>query len=175
MAIQNVCRYNQFGYCKFAQACRKYHVDDLCVDSACDLSICMKRHPVECRYFRNYKRCKFSLCKFSHEINDDEKLKELNEKVDRIEDVLKDKTEIELKIKEIDEKLKELDKLETSVIKKTEALENVIPIVENRFEQFESNLSIMKKAFSEKDLNIKRLEERIVDVVKVNEEQSLKI
>ena len=30
----------------------------------CDPSNCIKSFPKECKYYRNYKRCKFNPCKF---------------------------------------------------------------------------------------------------------------
>ena len=35
-------------------------------DFACKSRTCDKRHPKECKYYTNYRRCKFSPCKFSH-------------------------------------------------------------------------------------------------------------
>jgi hypothetical protein len=108
MAAQNVCRYNKFGYCKFGEVCRKQHVDELCHDSSCDPLNCNKRHPKECKYYSNYKRCKFNPCKFLHLKNEnyDEKLKEISQKQETIEENLQEKLNIiNLKIKEIDEKI----------------------------------------------------------------------
>jgi hypothetical protein len=108
MAAQNVCRYNKFGYCKFGEVCRKQHVDELCDDSSCDPLNCIKRHPKECKYYSNYKRCKFNPCKFLHLKNEnyDEKLKEISKKQETIEENLQEKINIiNLKIKEIDEKI----------------------------------------------------------------------
>ena len=86
MAAENVCRYNKFGYCKFGEVCRKFHNDELCEDTSCDPLMCQKRHPRECKYYRNFKICKFNPCKFSHVlITDDGKFKDIVEKVDNIE------------------------------------------------------------------------------------------
>ena len=182
MATQNICRYNKFGYCKFGQVCRKQHCDELCGDSACDPSSCIKRHPKECKYFRNYNRCKFNPCKFVHTANaNDEKIKELTEKVNKIEDNFNEKDDIELKINEINEKLKVLESLETSIMNKIEASkrfesdEELFKTVEKRVETFESNLMIMKKALSEKDSYIHTLENKIDIIVQENQEQNVKI
>ena len=107
MAAQNICRYNNFGYCKYGEVCRKCHVDELCDDLSCDPFMCIKRHPKECKYYRNYNRCKFNPCKFAHvaKRNSDDKYEELVEKVDMIEEILKNKVDLETKIEEVDEKI----------------------------------------------------------------------
>ena len=101
MAAQNVCRYNKYGYCKFGEVCRKLHIDELCEDSACDSRTCDKRHPKECKYYTNYRRCNLNPCKFSHleKMNCDEKLKDMAVKVETIEVTLKLKMDVEAKIK----------------------------------------------------------------------------
>ena len=135
MAVQNVCRYNKFGYCRFGEICRKHHVDEVCVDSSCDPSNCDKRHPKECKYYKNYNRCKFNPCKFLHttQVNYDEKFKEISENIES------NKVSIELEIKKIDEKIDLLDR----EIKAREGIS--LEGYENKFEIFESNLITMKK------------------------------
>ena len=127
MAAQNVCRYNKFGYCKFGEVCRKQHVDELCDSSSCDPLTCIKRHPKECKFYRNYKRCKFNPCKFSHMVsnqNYDEKLKEMSKKQETLEENLQEKIHIiDLKLKEIDEKLDILEQAENA-IEKVRSLED---------------------------------------------------
>ena len=185
MAAQNVCRYNKYGYCKFGEICRKLHVDELCVESACDQITCDKRHPKECKYYTNYRRCKFNPCKFAHKENiHDVKFEELVAKVDTIEETLKAKQNVELKIKEMDDRLevlqREIKVIESGMTEKQQAVdkvefENFVRCVENKVERFECNLTTMRKALSEKDNTIEKLEKRIDEVVNVSEKQSVKI
>ena len=77
MATQNFCPHNKFGYCKHKQMCRNLHVDVICGNSACDISICLSRHPKACRYYRDYGRCKFNPCAFLHLENENRILEDL--------------------------------------------------------------------------------------------------
>ena len=69
MASQNVCFYNKYGYCKYAEKCRKFHEKETCEKSNCEITECKLRHPIMCKYFRDYGFCKFTdWCKFSHKL-----------------------------------------------------------------------------------------------------------
>ena len=65
---ENVCRYNKYGYCMYGDKCHSRHVNVICVNSTCTVFDCENRHPVVCKFFRNFKRCKFSNCSYKHEI-----------------------------------------------------------------------------------------------------------
>ena len=62
-----VCQYNKFGHCKFQRLCRNHHIDVICNDSNCDVINCNNRHPMKCKYYQNFQRCKFSQCSYKHE------------------------------------------------------------------------------------------------------------
>ena len=69
----------------------KYHFKFFCCDTSCDPSNCNKRHPKECKYCKSDKKCKFNLCMFLHTVSEqDDKFKELGDKVNKIEDNLND-------------------------------------------------------------------------------------
>ena len=93
-----MCIRQLFGYCRFGEVCRKNHIE-LCDDSTCDPLNCNKRHPKECKYVKNYKRCKFNPCKFSHitKENYDEKIKEISQKLKTVEENLNDRMSVDLK------------------------------------------------------------------------------
>ena len=94
MATQ-VCKFNKFGYCRYKDVCRNLHVNESCENVSCDISSCSQRHPRECRYYREYKRCKFTPCKYTHilHISNESEIGKL--KKDHLESVAKIK---ELKI-----------------------------------------------------------------------------
>ena len=61
------CKFYQFGHCRYGEHCRNRHVIELCKDENCHISICLKRHPKECRFFHVYRRCKFGdYCNYLH-------------------------------------------------------------------------------------------------------------
>ena len=46
--------------------CRNRHENKICENSSCEIFSCSERHPRECRYFKEYNRCKFNPCNFKH-------------------------------------------------------------------------------------------------------------
>ena len=74
MAAQDVCRYHQFGHCKFSDKCRFIHAQERCENPECEIRSCNLRHPRKCKWFRDYRRCKFGeWCSFDHADNNDNK------------------------------------------------------------------------------------------------------
>ena len=61
------CAYNDKGYCKFKDECRKQHFSEVCEEKDYKKE-CNKRHPKECRW---KNKCKFlakNVCAFSHSV-----------------------------------------------------------------------------------------------------------
>ena len=131
--------------------------------------MCNRRHPRECRYFKNYKRCKFDPCKFSH----------IDKVSQNLNQIRKIKDNIDVKIAEIDDKIKKLnDQIKTIENQQKEnypAENDFIERIENKFVLLESNLEVLKKYVSEKDSYIISLEEKLSKVEEANIEQKLKI
>ena len=89
-----ICNHDKYGYCKFTQVCRKYHVQEICLENKCEHQNCLKRHPKNCRFFSIYQRCKFGeYCAFKHSENEQRKeIDELKDKVKHLEDKDSDKS-----------------------------------------------------------------------------------
>ena len=65
---ENICKFNQTGFCKFLTRCRKQHLMEICPNKHCSNITCLLRHPRACRYFANFGRCKFGgTCFYLHE------------------------------------------------------------------------------------------------------------
>ena len=161
MAAQNVCTFNKYGFCKYRERCLKVHIDDVCDDSSCDNNLnCNRRHPKECIYDKKYKRCKFDPCKYLHRENN-------------IDEILKTKETIDLKIKLIDDKLEVInDKivaLENSYAEKHQQIKHTF---ENKLEIFETNLNTLKTVISEKENYIKSLEATVSRIQEDNKDQN---
>ena len=107
MNVQNVCRFNKFGFCKFAMTCRMKHVDELCETSGCEINLCEKRHPRICRFFYEFGRCKFGdYCKYNHKSNEANYNNENQKLTKEIENL---KEEIQLKDDQIAAIVKKID------------------------------------------------------------------
>ena len=124
MAVENICNFFKYGYCKFKMSCKNKHVTLVCNDENCNPSKCDKRHPRLCKYVTKYGRCKLgSICAYSHDDlktkNENERLeKKLDEliamvtkKNDIIEDLLQRNREKEAIIDKLVNDVKELDKI----------------------------------------------------------------
>ena len=114
MNSEAICRFNQNGYCKYKNHCFRKHVDKICENGRCSASNCNLRHPRNCKYFFQYRYCKFGqFCRFNHE----EKGKEhTNEEIDILKlDLEKLKQEIHEKDKNINRKELEIQELEESL------------------------------------------------------------
>ena len=83
----NICQHHKYGYCKFAQLCRKFNVQEICLESNCESQNCPKRHPKLCRFFSIYQRCKFGqYCAFKHSENAQQKeIESLKDKVNTLQ------------------------------------------------------------------------------------------
>ena len=121
----NVCLFNQYGFCKHGQSCRKRHVEILCDNENCDDKTCEKRHPKLCKFYAYYKRCKFTVyCRYKHCDKEPENIQTLKKKVKDLEKIILDnKTVIETLVKKV-------NKLE--IVK--ESSESVQNIPEEAFE-----------------------------------------
>jgi len=87
MIDQKVCIYNKFGYCKSKNECKFFHPEDICENLQCDVSNCMLRHPMPCKFLLHYGKCKFdSNCKFDHRRHSDMHI-ELNERMKTLENM----------------------------------------------------------------------------------------
>ena len=66
--MEEICKYNQTGFCKFQGSCKKVHNIELCTNiSKCQDINCTKRHPKICRNFQVKGNCRFKEgCAYTH-------------------------------------------------------------------------------------------------------------
>ena len=85
------------------------HVDERCENSTCEIRSCNLRHPRKCKWFREYRRCKFGeWCSFDHvdSIDNEDSIKEIFEKLENLTKIILEKDE---KINKLAEKIKKLE------------------------------------------------------------------
>ena len=114
MATPHICSFNKFGYCKYKEACRKHHVDDICNDSSCDFLTCRLRHPRLCNWYTDYGRCKCNPCKFKHV-----------EKDNALPDIIEETSKVMSKLKEVEKRLAELEEKEKQITSNIEKLKQL--------------------------------------------------
>ena len=140
-----ICRYNKYGFCQYGDKCHFRHVNVICESKTCSVFDCEKRHPVICKFYANFKMCKFSPCAYKHET-------EVNELDKKIENVVK-KTinvdKLEKKVNEFENKLKEIrvDAFEEQlhkIIKANKEKDKKIAILENKVKDFENIHQVVK-------------------------------
>ena len=59
MAAVDVCKYNQTGFCKYRQQCKRQHIPDICTTFPCTNNMCYLRHPRICKYYSEFGSCQF--------------------------------------------------------------------------------------------------------------------
>ena len=85
--FENVGKHNKFGFCKFQETCRFKHVKEICQEKSCEIETCSQIHPKECRYYKEYTRCKFgSYCFFRHEDKPRVNIQKFEEKINTFEE-----------------------------------------------------------------------------------------
>ena len=127
----NVCKFFQYGHCKFGEKCRKEHLIEKCRSSSCERekSGCRLRHPIQCRYFSTYKQCKFGdYCSYEHELlvsetssaNDsfNDKTKEFSDKIVFLESA------ISLILKSKENEMDKFEKIIFNLVNRIATLEN---------------------------------------------------
>ena len=145
MAAPTLCLFNKFGYCKFGERCRRHHINEICEESSCEIFHCRQRHPKNCKFYRNYGRCKFSPCAFKHEVvtekNDTVKLmKEMKVISDKLADL---ESAIIEKNQQIEEMSAKIQRLETLEIKTNE--KEIIRKLEEKLRYFEEKFKLVDK------------------------------
>ena len=154
MAVQTICSYNKLGHCKYGETCRNQHVNEMCENPECDVQTCNYRHPRECRWYREFCRCKFGdYCSYSH-----------NKKKDNLDQLKMDNTVILEKLSELEKTAKEKDKLfdnfVTAMLEKFRKLEEKVFNFDNHESEIELtffNPSDVEKSCD--DCNFKTYEE----------------
>ena len=92
-----VCRFNQYRYCKFGGNCRRNHVSEMCEEIECDSKECPYRHPKQCKFYSQYGRYKFEdYCFYKH-------LREVSKEAVMIETLKKENKDLEERIKALEE------------------------------------------------------------------------
>ena len=185
MPTQNVCSWNKFGFCKHREFCRKYHEKKLCETQACDILNCLLRHPKKCKFYTEYKRCKFDPCAYKHidsDINDDmiENMRKENKALlNQLEQVRMDLDVLAVKERESEETINRLIAVEEKVnnIEKNSDkiidLENMLKDSTLKAFEQEKNIKMMNKkvgVLKERETRYTELQEKYDDLVKkVNE------
>ena len=81
------CLFNDVGFCKFRESCRKQHFSEKCEVINCDRK-CSKRHPKECKHG---EKCKFNaknVCAFDHDGSENKTTKAMDDAKDILEQKL---------------------------------------------------------------------------------------
>ena len=161
MATPPICSFNQFGYCKYKEECRKHHIDDICSDSSCDFLTCKLRHPRLCNWYSEYGRCKFNPCKFKHEEKDETMktiVRENQEVMSKLEEVEKSLIELRERENETTENIERLEKCVKDTEKRLTDMENT---AEKKLQSMENRISTLTQCMEEKDSTIENLTNKL--------------
>ena len=86
---------------------------DICSASQCSNMNCVLRHPIQCKYFSNYGRCKFEeRCAYLHSYQtavDDNKIKELEKEIDIVKSKISETEILLFKLESFENRIKSLE------------------------------------------------------------------
>ena len=141
MATSTICSFDKFGFCKYGVRCRKKHADLRCEDKSCEIFNCNKRHPKQCRYYKEFKRCKYNeYCRFDHKENAEGQRsdKMLETRLLNIETLLQ---EVQKNYNILTEKLLEKDE-------KIKDIENQVKVLVDNFSENTATSKILASTFN---------------------------
>ena len=145
MAQENVCSFNKYGFCKFGETCRRRHISEKCYKKSCEVRKCSLRHPRICKFYRDFGYCKFGeWCCFVHKTSNDDKVKELSDKMKTMENKCSD--------------------LEKQLAEKDGENKHLGEEIDRKIEAFESKMSTIIQSIKEKDDAIASLEKKLDDL-----------
>ena len=151
MTQEEICKFNKFGFCRFGNRCFRKHENGKCENAGCEIWECPFRHPRICSYYRDYKRCKFTVyCKFSHAVTNGET------DTEEIEVIKKELESLRMQImnkdKEVEQVKIEIEKLEKDSKERLLDFENInkliikdLEIVKKENETAKRNFEILRK------------------------------
>jgi DNA repair exonuclease SbcCD ATPase subunit len=119
--------------------------------------MCRFRHPRICKFYKQYRRCKFDPCAFLH-VNTENNL----------ENLVNDNNAINEKLKEVEESLNELNTKEYETLNIIEKLKNVETKLDH-FHDVGKELSARDTIIEGQQTKITELEKRLVKVEKILE------
>ena len=148
-----ICNFAKFGKCK-RQNCQYHHPEEICCDKTCQIQDCLKKHPVDCRYFWAFNACKNeNSCKFRHKKTDvqsniyDKKIEMLENEVKRLKDFHRIQDEANTLMKtQLKQQGQEIVKLQSQLLK----------IIESSNSSDENNLNDVTMASDDGDLQIEK-------------------
>ena len=143
---------------KFVKYCLRRHENKLCENEGCEGHSCLFRHPRKCRYFLQYKYCKFgSFCKFKHEaIENHKEIEELKQALDTV------KLKIAEKDQEIKAKENEIASME-EIKEKNRNLETENKELKIKVKELQSDLETTRNDLAVNDMLRQDFKERIRD------------
>ena len=170
MATQVICKFNQYGYCRYKEMCRKQHINEKCENSSCERKACSLRHPKLCKFFRENGFCKFGeWCKFIH-----------FEKENNLDNYEKENEFILEKLANIDKKLENLQQCEEEILNKKffdvkmSKLESIIAEKDARIYDFVEKINEMEANIDTLDNTNTVLKEKLEAIEKEMEETNTK-
>ena len=178
------CWYNDNGFCKFDEECRKRHFKTICVIKYCDRK-CEGRHPRLCQFEERCRFLKKGICAFKHvtRANDDEEINALKTKMELLETEnknLKNKFKVlenniakeKINNQELKEHIKEKDSTIDESKMKITGLEKQLKNMKNKTEKKVDKLTDEP---NKKDTEIKELIENQIGKLKEELEKKNRI
>ena len=187
------CFFNDRGYCKFREHCRKHHHKSVCQIKHCDKN-CNARHPKLCKF---KSKCKFnarSICAFKHvtSANEEDELNVLKQEIEslkqenrRKESELKRLVVVNVELNHVKDKNNHEDKIEILDNEKQD-LKIKVSMLENENKVIKKELEVHHGEMIKKENNLEMqlidykaqvdaLKDKVSDIQNINEHYKMEI
>ena len=160
--VENVCKYFKYGYCKYRGNCKFKHVQEICVETDCEVDQCKYRHPRECKFYREYQICRFgTMCCFRHETSPNmlkngallQEIKILEENLEMLRQQIQ---EITINVKQKEQEIELLKKNQDIATQLNE--KNDSAALDSRIQENGNNIYILIHAVDDLEKAVKYLE-----------------
>ena len=130
----SICKYNQYGFCKYRKSCKDFHVSEVCEHTTCENNSCIKRQPK----FNTGNGCRFKdCCAYKHTEKLASNQSEINKAVaevtvkheDEIKTLKDEMYNMKITVKAMEDKIQSLMnelKEQNQTNKEVEIIENVL-------------------------------------------------
>ena len=161
----------------------------MCDKQPCDILNCVLRHQKTCKFYKEYKRCKFNPCSFKHIENGDDLeniVKENKALLEKLSEIERDLEILTAKEKETEDIIKDLEsKHEVDNISKAAKIEKLEDVVkemnlkvfdqDKKIDMLHKKIGVLKENNKEKEKKLKDFEEKYENLSKKVDGMSTKM
>ena len=147
-----ICQFHQVGHCKFAVNCDKTHTPVTCDSFPCLDSECDRRHPIRCKYFDLYGRCRYAeQCSYLHFHGHDQAARTRNEIQMIVQEVAELKQKVETLRSDNERLVAELERCDRKVTMCCDDLLARVRVQDGKIKNIEEQAAVTRAMRGQED------------------------